>query len=100
MTVSELTPEYVASWLAYASEGEELSADVTQELTLALAAAKAKAAGYTGLTYAEMDEHEDITIAVLGLCNEYLVNNRPESAEQIMNRMSEGILAMHCKNFL
>lgn len=97
MTVSELTPVYIASWLGY---GEIIEPDTLREITIALSAAKAKATGYTGLTLAELDGHEDITIAVLGLCNDFLVNNRPESADRVMNRMSEGILAMHCKNFL
>lgn len=100
MTVSELTPAYIASWLGYASEGEEVDADTIREISLALSGAKAKATGYTGLTLDELDEYEDITIAVLGLCNDFLVNNRPESADRVMNRMSEDILAMHCKNFL
>ena len=64
MTVSELTPAYIASWLGYASEGEEVDADTIREISLALSGAKAKATGYTGLTLDELDEYEDITIAV------------------------------------
>ena len=100
MKVSELTAAYVASWLGFVAEGEELSATDTAQISVALASAKAHAAGFTRLTEAEMDDCEDITIAVLGLCNDYLVNNRPEGAVAIMNKMSEGILSMHCKNFL
>ena len=55
MKVSELTPAYVGGWLGYAAEGEELTAGQTAELTAALAAAKAFALGFTGLTEEELD---------------------------------------------
>lgn len=100
MKVSELTPAYVGSWLGYAAEDEELSEGQTNELTVALTAAKAFAVGFTGLTEEELDGYEDLTIAVIGLCNDYLVSNRPEAASFCVNRMSEGLLAMHCRNFL
>lgn len=100
MKVSELTPAYVGSWLGYAAEGEQLSDGQTAELTTALAAAKAFAVGFTGLSEIELDEYEDLTIAVIGLCNDYLVSNRPEAAAFRVNKMSEGLLAMHCRNFL
>lgn len=100
MKVSELTAAYVGTWLGYIVDGGTLSAAEETELTVALTAAKARAVGYTGLTEEELDEHEDITIAILGLCNDALVGNRPEGAERDMNRMSESILALHCRNFL
>lgn len=100
MKVSDLTPEYVGSWLGYIAEGEQLTAGQTGELTAALAAAKAFAVGFTGLDEAELDDYEDLTIAVIGLCNDYLVSNRPEAAAFQVNKMSEGLLAMHCRNFL
>lgn len=100
MKVSELTPAYVGGWLGYAAEDELLTAGQTAELTAALAAAKAFALGFTGLTEEELDDYEDLTIAVIGLCNDYLVSNRPEAAPFSVNKMSEGLLSMHCRNFL
>ena len=100
MNVSALTPEFIGSWLGYVCEGESLGVSERQEILTALAAAKAKACGYTGMTESELDGHEDITLAILGLCNDFLTNNRPEAADRAMNRMSEEILAMHCKNLL
>lgn len=100
MKVSELTPAYVGGWLGYVAEGEQLTSGQTAELTAALAAAKHFAVGYTGLTEEELDGYEDLTIAVIGLCNDYLVSNRPEAAAFSVNKMSEGLLAMHCRNFL
>jgi len=100
MIVSELTAQFVGEWLGYAVQGGELSEGDSRDLTAALAAAKARAKGYTGLTDDQLDEHEDITIAVLGLCNDFLTGNRPEAAESGMNRMSAAILAMHSVNLL
>ena len=100
MKVSELTPAYVGGWLGYVAEGEQLTVGQTGELTAALAAAKAFAVGFTGLDEAELDDYEDLTIAVIGLCNDYLVSNRPEAAPFSVNKMSEGLLSMHCRNFL
>lgn len=100
MKVSDLTPAYVGGWLGYIPEGEDLTSCQTAELSAALAAATAFAVGYTGLSKEELDDYEDLTIAVIGLCNDYLVSNRPEAAAFSVNKMSEGLLAMHCKNFL
>lgn len=100
MKVSQLTAEYTAQWLGLAVPGEQPSAADSAQISTALAAAVRQATGYTGLTQEELDDYEDITLAVLGLCNDMLVNNRPEAATTVMNRMSEGILAMHCKNLL
>lgn len=100
MKVSELTADFVGSWLGYSAEGEQLTAGQTAELTTALAAARFYAMGYTGLTEEELDGYEDLTIAVIGLCNDYLVSNRPEAAAFQVNKMSEGLLGMHSRNFL
>ena len=86
MKVSELTPAYVGAWLGYVAEGEQLTTGQTEELTVALAAAKAYACGFTGLAEEEMDSYEDLTIAVIGLCNDYLVSNRPEAPAFSVNR--------------
>ena len=100
MRVSELTPAYIGAWLGYIADGEQLTGGQTAELTAALAAAKAFAVSYTGLAEEELDNYEDLTIAVIGLCNDYLVSNRPEAATFRVNKMSEGLLSMHCRNFL
>ena len=39
-------------------------------------------------------------MAVLGICNDYLTNNRPEQAERKMNAMSADILGRHSRNLL
>lgn len=97
MKVSDLTPEYVGNWLGY---GSELSDDDIRELSAAIPAAVSRAAAFTGLTVEQMDQHPDITIAVLGICNDTLTGNRPEWTETPMNRMSASILAMYSVNYL
>ncbi len=93
MTVSEITINVVKDWLGV-SDGDETA------LNACMTAAKSRAMGYTGLTLAELDEHEDITIAVLGLCNDFYTNNRPDTAQISMNKMSKSLLDMHSKNLL
>ncbi len=93
MKLSELTAGIVQEWLGI-SDGEETA------LTAVLSAAIDTAKGFTGLSVEEMDEHEDISIAVLGLCSDFYNENRPQKAESGMNKMSESILAMHSKNYL
>ena len=51
-------------------------------------------------TLAELDEHEDITVAVLGIVSDFYTNNRPDTAEISMNKMSKSLLDMHSKNLL
>lgn len=100
MKVSQLTAAYIAQWLGIAVPGDQPSVSDVLHINMALAAAIQQATGYTGLSANELDDYEDITLAILGLCNDMLTNNRPEAATSVMNKMSEGILAMHCKNLL
>lgn len=101
MKVSELTPEYVGEYLGYSFDGDGASEiRNARDLRLVLTSAVSAAASYTGLTVAQMDEYEEITMAVLGICNDYLTNNRPEQAERKMNAMSADILGRHSRNLL
>ncbi len=93
MTVSEITINVLKDWLGV-SDGDETA------LNACLTAAKSRAVGYTGLTLAELDEHEDITIAVIGMVNDFYTNNRPDIAQIAINPMSKNILNMYSKNLL
>ena len=93
MTVSEITTNVLKDWLGV-SDGDETA------LNACLSAAKSRAVGYTGLTLAELDEHEDITIAVIGMVNDFYTNNRPDIAQIAINPMSKNILNMYSKNLL
>lgn len=93
MTVSEITLDTLKDWLGI-SDGDE------NTLTACLTAAKSRAVSYTGLTLDELDEHEDITIAVIGIVNDFYINNRPDTAQIALNRMSKAILNMYSINLL
>lgn len=93
MIVSEITLDVVKDWIGV-SDGDEIN------LAACLAAAKSHACSYTGLTIAQLDQYEELAIAVLGLCNDFYTNNRPSAAEISVNKMSASLLAMHSKNLL
>ena len=93
MTVSEITINVLKDWLGI-SDGDETA------LNACLAAAKSRATGYMGLTLAELDQHEDITIAILGIVSDFYMNNRPDTAQIAINPMSKNILNMYSKNLL
>lgn len=55
---------------------------------------------YTGLTDAEIDEHEDITAAVLVLISDMYDNRQMHVEKGSVNRVVDTILGMHCVNLL
>ena len=55
---------------------------------------------YTGLTDEEMDEHEDLTIAVLVLAADMYDNREMTVDKSNVNRVVDTILGMHCRNLL
>lgn len=100
MKISELTPDIIGHWLGYIPEGVSASGQLLTDISIALPSAKSAAVSYTGRSLDELDNYEDCTIAILGLCNDYLINNRPESAQEDMNRSSKSILDKYSKNLL
>lgn len=93
MKVSEITVDTLKEWLGV-SDGEDSA------LSIVLSSAVKTAVSYSGLTETELDDHEDITIAVLGICNDFYNANRPEWDKNGINHMSESLLKMHAKNYL
>lgn len=70
MKVSELDDKYLAGYLRLDDPGDiEI-----QETNTALEAAKAYARSYTGLSDEEMDQHEDMTVAILVLAADMFEN--------------------------
>lgn len=100
MKISELTPQIVGSWIGVCGSDEVLDEDTLQELQMILAAAKARASSFTGQNAEALDDHEELTIAVLGICNDYYTANRPEWADRQINKMSEGLLGAYSNNLL
>lgn len=56
--------------------------------------------GYTGLTSDELDEHEDITIAVLTLISDMWDNRSMTIDRANVNRVVDTILGMHSVNLV
>lgn len=100
MRVSELTPLLAARWMGVVPAGVTLDEAQTEQLSLVLEAAKARASSFCGLSAEEMDKHDDITLAVLGICNDLWTSNRPEQAAVDMNESSKGILSAYSRNLL
>ena len=69
-------------------------------ITSILSAAKAFAAGYTGLSMFELDRYEDMTIAIYVLCGEMYDNRIYTIESEKLNPIAKGILDMHSKNLL
>lgn len=55
---------------------------------------------YTGLSEVKIDEHEDITIAVLVLISDMYDNRQMYVDKTNTNRVVETILGMYCENLL
>ena len=55
---------------------------------------------YTALTEAQLDEHEDITIAVLALISDMYDNRLRYVDKGNVNRTVETILNLHCFNLI
>ena len=98
MKVSELGKEEMCQFLkidmAYLTEEDNAIMDIAKS------AAISYASGYTGLTVAELDEHEDITISVLVLISDMFDNRQMAVDKSNVNRVVSSILDMHCMNLL
>ena len=94
MIVSGLTDKDVLTFLRLdGTEGDVFPSAL-------LAAATAYVRSYTGLTDREMDEHEDLAIAVLVLCADLYENRLTTVDTANVNRTVSCILGMHCKNLI
>ena len=94
MKVSDITSTVIADYLRI---------DVVEDLSSILiikSAAISYIKGYTGLTDAEIDTHEDITIAVLILCAEMFDNRQMTVQNDKENPTVKQILAMYATNYL
>jgi hypothetical protein len=90
MKVSELTINEIAGYLKL-NNGEYTETELQTYLDASIAYVKA----YTGLDSAGLDVHEDITIAVMILCQD-MHDNRSMYAEQSsLNQVVQKILSMH-----
>ena len=98
MKVSEITRSAAADFCRIIEEDMTPAEETT--LDAMIAAAKQYCTGYTGLTEAELDEHEDITIAVLVLVGDMYDNRQMYVDKANINRTADTILGMHCVNWI
>lgn len=98
MKVSEITSEYIADYLRI-DEPEEIQ---LREIEATKAAAIAYASSYTGLSVEEMDEHEDITIAVMIQISDMYENRNLylDYKSKEVNRAVTEILGLYQRNLL
>ena len=62
--------------------------------------AKSYIMSYTGLDEAEMDRHEEISIAILVLCSDLYDNRQTAVESDKVNRTVRSILDLHSANLL
>ncbi len=93
MTISEIKVETVQAYIR--ADDEEL-----ETLNILLTASKAAVMSYTGLTVDQLDEHEDLTVAVMLLCAD-LYDNRQFSVEHNrINPAAKLIMDLYSTNLL
>lgn len=93
MKISEITVETIAEHLRI-DEADDLMIPVIKD------AAVEYVRSYTGLTNEEMDNHEDLTLAVLILASDMYDNRAATVKESNSNKTLECILGMHSRNQL
>ena len=98
MKVSEITLSDICRQIrtdeAYVTE------DDRKYLVILQKAAVEYVKGYTGLDDAEIDTHEDITIAVLVLVSDMYDNRQMTVDKNNVNQVVDTILGMYCVNLL
>ena len=94
--VSEITYLDVAEYLRMT----EVTTDDQNTITSLISVAKAFIQGYTGLTAAQLDDHEDFIIVVYVLCQDMYDNRTLYVDNENLNHVVETILGMHRVNFL
>lgn len=96
MKVSELTKEIVANYIRV-----EITTLTTPILDLVLPAAITYCATYTGLELKDLDEYDDMALAVLTLCGEFYDNRTYTAVENaIVNPTTQAILDKYSMNLM
>ena len=98
MKVSEITISDICQQVR--EEESYLTEESKSHLEKLQTAAVAYVMGYTGLTETQLEEHEDITIAVLVLISDMYDNRQMYVDKNNVNRVVETILGMYCTNLL
>lgn len=96
MKISEIT---IQDLMNYAREDNN-EAEVIKTFEAILIACKSYIKGYTGLTDAQMDTKEDLTIALQVLANDMYDNRAMTVQNDKVNTVIKSILDMHSINLL
>ena len=95
MKISELTADKILGFIR-----EETDEQTKAEMELIMPAAKAYVKSYTKLEEAALDEHEDMTIAYIALC-QHMYDNRTFAVDcKEANRVVESILGLYDHNLV
>ena len=98
MKVSEITVKILANYLKL--DYENLVEEDILELAAFLQAATRFICDYTGLSEAELDEHETFVIAAFVLVQDMYDNRSLYVDKSHLNQVVEAILGMHSVNLL
>jgi hypothetical protein len=98
MKVSEITINELSGYLRL--EETDLTAADIQLLDTLLTVAKSFVKGQTALTDEELDDHDDLVIAVYVLVQDMFDNRTLYVDKTNMNKVVEAILGMHKVNLL
>lgn len=98
MKVSELTNQIICSHIHEILDN--LTADEVTLLEAMQSAAVSYCTNYTGLQQTDLDNYEDITIAVLTLISDMWDERSMTVDKNNVNRVVDTILGMHCINLL
>lgn len=93
MKVSEITVDEIIANGSFYEEDR-------QQLNIYLAAAKSFVKNYTGLNDAEIDEIEDMTLAVFALVNDFFNNRDFTTNTTRLNPAIRSILGMYSVNLI
>lgn len=94
MKLSDLTTSDVCEYLRIDDEEKD-------SLLLGIMdAARAYILSYTGLTDAQADEHEDLVMAFLLLCQDLYDHRSAGQDDKSVNRTLDTILGMHARNLV
>lgn len=96
MKVSELTADLAATFCRV----DDDASDIDLISTLFLPAAKAYVKKHTGLSDKEMDQYEDIPIAVCALCSHMYDNRSVEITSDKVNQVVMDIIGKYDKNLI
>lgn len=94
--VSEITYQDVANYIRLSEVSQEDQNTLNNLINISIAYIM----GYTGLTQAQLDEHQDLIIVVLVLCQDMYDNRTLYVDNSNLNNVVDSILQLHSVNLL